>query len=109
MVVPGSHKSNFEHPNLGDYAADEKMDDLEGAIEVIMKAGDALLFVDGLTHGGCARTNEGERRVLIYRYGVKWGATRYGFEYSEALLSRLTPERRSILQPVSLNRPPGTS
>ena len=106
MVVPGSHKSNFEHPNLGDYGKGDRMDTLEGAVEAYMKKGDALLFVDGITHGGGSRTNEGERRCVIYRYGVCWGATRYGFEYSEELLDRLTPERRSILEPVPKNRPP---
>lgn len=106
MVVPGSHKSNFTHPEAGNYAAGDRMDHLPGAIPVYMKKGDALLFVDGLMHGGSSRTNtEGERRVTIYRYGVKWGTTRYGYEYSQALLDRLTPERRKILQPVAPLRP----
>jgi hypothetical protein len=43
--------------------------------------------------------------VTIFRYGPLWGATRYGYEYSEALLNRLTPERRKILQPVAPLRP----
>jgi hypothetical protein len=42
----------------------------------------------------------GERRVTIYRYGPSWGASRFGYEYSEALLARVTPEQRKILQPV---------
>ena len=72
-----------------------------------MDKGDALLFVDGLMHGGSSRTTTGgERRVTIYRYGPLWASTRFGFEYSQALLDRLTPERRKILQPVSPNRPP---
>jgi ectoine hydroxylase-related dioxygenase (phytanoyl-CoA dioxygenase family) len=106
MVVPGSHKSNFPHPNAGDYARGDRMDHLEGAIPVYLKAGDALLFVDGLMHGGSSRANSsGERRVTIYRYGVSWGATRYGYEYSPSLLARLTPERRKLLQPVPPSRP----
>jgi hypothetical protein len=83
------------------------MDHLEAAVPLYMKAGDALLFVDGLMHGGSSRTSpEGERRVTIYRYGPKWGVTRYGYEYSAALLERVTPERRKLLQPVEPNRPP---
>lgn len=102
MVVPGSHKSNFPHPLAGDYARGDRMDDLPGAVPVYLEAGDALLFVDGLMHGGSSRTNpDGERRVTIYRYGPSWGATRYGFQYSQALLNRLTPERRRILQPIA--------
>jgi len=106
MVVPGSHKSNFPHPNAGEYAKLDRMDELEGATEVYLEKGDALLFVDGLMHGGGSRTNPGERRVVIYRYGPPWGATRFGYEYSQALLDRLTPERRMILQPIPPLRPP---
>lgn len=106
MVIPGSHKSNFQHPNIGNYGKGDRMDSLEGAVEVYLNKGDALLFVDGLIHGGSSRKNPGERRVVIYRYGVSWGASRYNYEYSEALLQRLTPERRQILQPVAPLRPP---
>jgi hypothetical protein len=107
MVIPGSHKSNFPHPNAGNYARGDRMDHLEGAIPAPLHKGDALLFVDGLMHGGSSRTNpEGERRVTIYRYGPLWGATRFGYEYSPALLDRLTPERRKLLQPVPPSHPP---
>ena len=105
MVVPGSHKSNVPHPEMGDYSRGDVMDALPGAVPVYLKAGDALLFVDGLMHGGSSRTNAGERRITIYRYGPQWGATRYGFEYSQPLLDRLTPERRAILEPVKRLRP----
>ncbi|MBX3015358.1 MAG: phytanoyl-CoA dioxygenase family protein [Caldilineaceae bacterium] len=106
MVIPGSHKSNFPHPNAGDYGKLDRMDHLEGAVPLYLKAGDVLLFVDGLMHGGSSRTNtEGERRVTIFRYGVSWARTRYNYEYSEALLNRITPEQRKILQPVPPARP----
>ena len=107
MVIPGSHKSNFPHPQAGDYVRGDAMDMLPGAIPVYLKAGDAVLFVDGLMHGGSSRTNKiGERRVTIYRYGPLWASTRFGFEYSQSLLQRLTPTRRKILQPVEPVRPP---
>ena len=101
MVIPGSHKSNFDHPLQGDYMKGDRMDNLPGAIEVHMAKGDALLFVDGLMHGGSSRRTEtGDRRVVIYRYGPSWGATRFGYKYSQALLERLTPARRKILEPI---------
>jgi hypothetical protein len=100
MVVPASHKSNFPHPLAGDYAKGDRMDTLPGAIPVYMKRGSALLFVDGLMHGGSSRTNPGERRITIYRYGPSWARTRFGYTYSEELLERLTPARRKILDPV---------
>src|SRR3712207_6012504 len=61
MVIPGSHKSNFPHPNAGNYAQLDRMDELEGAVELHLQKGDALLFVDGIMHGGSSRTNPGER------------------------------------------------
>jgi ectoine hydroxylase-related dioxygenase (phytanoyl-CoA dioxygenase family) len=106
MVIPGSHKSNLPHPHAGDYDKLERMDALEGAVEVHLKAGDALLFVDGLMHGGSSRTNAGERRVTIYRYGPNWGTSRFGYNYSAELLNRVTPTQRKILQPVEPVRPP---
>ena len=109
MVVPASHKSNFPHPLVGNYAAGDRMDHLPGAVPVTMNAGDALLFVDGLMHGGSSRTNPGERRITIYRYGPHWGATRFGYQYSQSLLDRLTPERRKILQPIAPIGPLATS
>ena len=105
MVIPSSHKSNFPHPHAGSYADLDRMDSLEGSVEVYLKKGDVLLFVDGIMHGGGSRTNPGERRVVIYRYGASWGTTRYGYEYSQELLERLTPERRKLLQPIPPLRP----
>jgi len=106
MIVPGSHKANFPHPNEGNYMAGDRMDNLDGGIPAYMNKGDALLFVDGLMHGGSSRTNEGERRITIYRYCPSWSNTRYGYEYSPELLERVTPEQRKILQPIVPTRPP---
>jgi ectoine hydroxylase-related dioxygenase (phytanoyl-CoA dioxygenase family) len=107
MIIPGSHKSRFEHPQRVEYGGVTPMDTIEGAVEVHLSAGDALLFVDGLSHGASSRTNPGERRAVIYRYGVSWGNTRYGYRYSPELLARATPERRRILEPVP-HRPTGS-
>jgi hypothetical protein len=101
MIIPGSHKSNFAHPEmLKEWEDRGQMDAMEGAEEVSLQAGDALMFVDALSHGASSRTNPGERRVIVYRYGPTWGNTRYGYTYSPELLDRLTPERRKILQPI---------
>jgi hypothetical protein len=102
MIIPGSHKSNITHPDtLQPWDELRQMDTLEGAIEVHLHKGDALLFVDALAHGSAKRTNPGERRVVIYRYGPTWGSTRHGYVYSQELLDRLPPERRKILQPIT--------
>ena len=100
MVIPGSHKSNFPHPLAGDYAKGDRMDSLPGAVPAYLKAGDALIFVDSLMHGAASRTNPGERRIVILRYGPSWARTRFGYEYSPEFLGRLTPDRRHIMNPV---------
>ena len=104
MLIPGSHKSNFEHPKFADHrmAPGASVDGIEGAIEVQMTAGDVLLFVDTLSHGSAKRVNPGTRRILVYRYGPSWGQFRYGYRPSQELLERLTPERRRIVQPLEL-------
>ena len=111
MVIPGSHKSNLLHPAFKTPAQSqgpESLDDVEGAVEVFLRAGDAVLFVDCLAHGSARRVNAGQRRILIYRYGPHWGNNRYGYQPSDALLARLTPERRRIIQPLPPMHPPIT-
>jgi Phytanoyl-CoA dioxygenase (PhyH) len=107
LVIPGSHKSNLPHPQTEQYRVwDHGMDTMTGVREVHLDKGDALLFCDTLSHGAATRTNPGERRVAIYRYGPPWAATRHGYQYSEELLTRLTPRQRAILQPTLPRRPP---
>jgi hypothetical protein len=43
----------------------------------------------------------GERRVLILRYGVSWGRSRFGYTWTPELLDRVSPQARHILQPVA--------
>lgn len=74
-------------------------DDVKGAIEVHLQAGDALLFVDALMHGSARRINDGQRRICVYRYGPSWANFRHDFTPSEALLERLTEQRRKIVFP----------
>ena len=104
VLIPGSHKSNFKHPHYEQYrmAQGGAAAGIVGSTEVHMRAGDALLFVDGLTHGSAMRANEGIRRIVVYRYGPSWGNFRYGYQLSPELLERLTPPRREIVQPLQM-------
>ncbi|MCE9591257.1 MAG: phytanoyl-CoA dioxygenase family protein [Planctomycetes bacterium] len=59
-VIPGSHKANIQ--------VDTKWGaglDLPGAVPVIGKAGDVLVFTESLLHTGLANTS-GRRRVNLY-------------------------------------------
>jgi len=104
MVIPGSHKANFPHPHIEEkrIGPGRSVDDTVGAIEVHMKAGDAILFVDAICHGSARRVKPGERRFIVYRYGPSWGTFRWGYRPSPELLARLTPRRRKIVQPWEL-------
>ena len=104
MLIPGSHKSNFKHPHYEKHrmAHGATVEGIEGSVEVHMQAGDALLFVDGISHGSAKRANPGTRRIVVYRYGPSWGNFRHGYQPSPELLQRLTPERRKIVQPLQL-------
>jgi hypothetical protein len=102
MVIPGSHKANFPHPDFAKYSMggeQASVDGMEEAIEVYLEPGDALLFVDAISHGSAKRENLGDRRIIVYRYGPSWGNFRHGYQPSQELLERLTPQRRQIVQP----------
>lgn len=103
MVVPASHKSNIRHPDTVPVEQRGEMglstDDVRGAVEVHLKAGDALLFVDALMHGSARRTNDGQRRICVYRYGPSWANFRHNFTPSDELLERLSEQRRKIVMP----------
>ena len=109
MVIPGSHKSNFVHPDFAKYQMGTEIgavDGMEGAVEVHLKAGDSLLFVDAISHGSAKRVNVGFRRICVYRYGPSWGNFRHGYRPSAALLELVytTPTPPSIALAVT---PPG--
>ena len=103
MVIPGSHKSNIEHPEFGQVQmTSEKgtsVDGITGAVEVHLAPGDAILFVDAIMHGSARRTNPGQRRIVVYRYGPSWGFFRHPYRPSSALLARLTDRQRQIVMP----------
>lgn len=106
MVVPGSHKANLIHPALDQENRPRSLDEVEGAVEVHLNAGDAVLFVDCMSHGSARRVNPGERRIVVHRYGPHWAQTRYGHKPSPEVLARVTPAQRAILEPIAPLLPP---
>ncbi|MBM3264749.1 MAG: phytanoyl-CoA dioxygenase family protein [candidate division Zixibacteria bacterium] len=102
-LIPGSHKSDFPHPRQTPSGglSPEAGDSVEEATLIYMRAGEVLLFNDGLAHGSTARINAGQRRMIILRYVPAIFAHRFGYEPSPELLARLTPERHQLLQPIT--------
>lgn len=112
VVVPSSHKSHMVHPAMlaeGQhiYRDDAPAGEALMTQEVHLKAGDALMFTDALSHGSAARVNGGERRVMIYRYSPSAIRQRFNYVPSDELLARLTPERRELVGGVPLRAAPG--
>lgn len=114
MVIPGSHKSNLLHPafdrtKVNVWEVGGSAEGTEGAVEVHLRAGDAIVFVDATCHGSAKRVNPGERRISVFRYGPSWGNSRWGYRASPALLTRLSPFARNLVEPQTYRRPPGVA
>ena len=109
VVVPGSHKATEFHPRL-DVELEPRREMPGGTAfameEVYLKAGDALFFTDGISHGSAERTNDGHRRTALYRYSPRYIRSRFNYALSDALRARLTPARLEILDPIEQRRPP---
>lgn len=106
-IIPASHKQNFTHPDMVNRRMGTAASTGEGmtaALEVHLKAGDALIFTDTICHGSARRANPGERRIIVQRYGPSWGFFRHGYRPSKALLERLNPTARKVVWPHSVIR-----
>lgn len=113
-LIPASHKSKMEHPAVTELGGQDKAwgaqlngESTAGMCEVNMKAGDAVMFSDGLCHGSVPRTNPGERRIMVYRYSPHLLANRMGYIPSEEFLAKLTDRQRDIIQPITPKGRPG--
>ena len=110
----GSHKCTEIHPRLKHDGKGLVYDGISGkpagtafaTQEIYLKAGDVVMFTDAITHGSAERTNDGYRRSIVYRYSPRYVRERFDYPHSDALLARLTPDQRKIIQPMSIRRPP---
>lgn len=110
-LIPGSHKSAIRHPMLTQqgYRSDDAAGNQIGMKEMYLDAGDTLLFTDAICHGSAARTNDGYRRIVLYRYSPRFLRSRFHYVPSKDLLDNLDDEQRSIIQPVPPRFAPGQS
>eukprot|EP01043_Picozoa_sp_COSAG02_P042482 COSAG02_NODE_3616_length_6473_cov_7.147160_7_plen_365_part_00 len=83
VCIPGSHKSLVGHPFQ--QAMVTEGGKVEGAQEMHLTAGQALLFQDSLVHGAAARVNsDGWRRTLCFRYlPQEYSTDRFGNKHSQ--------------------------
>jgi hypothetical protein len=112
VVIPGSHKSHEVHPVLAGGAHAAYRDEVPaseamGAIEVHLRAGQAIMFTDAITHGSSPRVNPGQRRIMVYRYSPSSLMPRFNYLPSDELMARLTPVQRAIIQSVPPRMNPG--
>ena len=92
MVVPGSHRV----PDPIPWRAGEPNPD--GAVELRIKAGSAVIFESRLYHAGAINRSQQTRVVLYYGYGYRWlKPIDYEGAMPQAILDRATPIGRQLL------------
>lgn len=97
LVVPGSHKSNFDRPpDLfgGGLVADA--DALpDGVVNVTPKAGDIVIMSEGVTHGALPwKPQDRYRMYLVLRYQPQYTG---GDAMPDEIVARLAPETRELV------------
>lgn len=91
VVLPGSHHEN---------AIDRPLDDdngLPGAIPILAKPGDALLFDRRLWHMRSPNRSQHTRKALFYAYTYRWIRARDDLHVRPELLHLVTPVRAQLL------------
>ena len=91
MVVPGSHRIS------GRPAWDEGARDPRGAVELKVKAGDAVIFQQGVWHAGAPNLSEQTRVVLYYGYSTRLLRPIDYDTMLEELLAKCSPIGRQLL------------
>src|SRR5262249_15679482 len=96
--IPGSHKSNYVRPP----AITHCDADTQGLCNPSGRAGDLIIFTEGLTHGTRPWRGGGDRRGVLYRFSAKW--VQYGPGVHTVVLpdwaEELTEAQRAALEPA---------
>ena len=94
-VIPGSHKSNFTNPLVGQIP-----DPNHPLVEPLpCKAGDAIIFSEDLSHGAVENHGSKVRRTLFYSYAPAFHCTWHGLAMTaEGFEQRATPRRLELIQ-----------
>lgn len=94
--IPGSHKANVDvAPDVRRF--ERNPENIVRSVPV--KAGDALLFTEALTHGTLPWTWPFQRRVLFYRYAPGFMVFEDHPVASE-VVEQMTPQQRQLVEPA---------
>ena len=116
VVLPGSHKAEFERPGYHDHQHPDSRDqiffvdpndrdpELHPALaNITPRAGDMLIMSELLTHGVLIwQPKDRDRRFLILRYKTQdWRDDRGNINpFPQEVLDRLSPETRELTEPA---------
>jgi ectoine hydroxylase-related dioxygenase (phytanoyl-CoA dioxygenase family) len=93
VVIPGSHKSNYPHPEAFDWRA-------PCVTHVRMRAGDVVIFTGAVAHGTYPWSAPHQRRSLLFKYAPGHLAFSPTYlERSPELAALLTPRQAALLEP----------
>jgi ectoine hydroxylase-related dioxygenase (phytanoyl-CoA dioxygenase family) len=91
VVIPGSHKAMFK-------LAWEGRIDLPGQhVFDNVKAGDVIIFNEGLIHNGRPNPSQKTRKTLIINFGRNDAGVWRGYRPKPETLAAITPSQRAIL------------
>ena len=101
-VFPGSHMRPFPEP-------DETLPgpDAPGAVPLMAKAGDCILFQHSLWHGPSRNVSGRARKTLLYNY-CQLFMRPYDYETVAAVADRCTPRQRRLLGDLGYDFRPGS-
>ena len=91
VVVPGSHRAMFEIETDGrvDLPAQHVFDDV--------RAGDVIIFNEGLLHNGRPNRSQKTRKTIIVNFGRREAGVWIGYAPRPQTLAAATPRQRDIL------------
>ena len=95
-VIPASHKANLRCPQeMRLWEAYQ-----EHVLEVNLKAGDAIIFTETLTHGTLPWTAAHQRRALLYKFSpgvLAFSGGSHSIDYAE-YIEEMGPESRAVME-----------
>ena len=101
VVIPGSHANGLPPSAVQAIAASQQAAQIEiavpGARQVMVRAGDALLFHQGVWHAVAHNASNVRRKNLYYVYSPLWMRLVDRFQTSPEILARSNPVRRQLL------------